>query len=125
MSIEGVYELVNVEKGKVILRIKAEGDGKWMVQAKVANTMNFVVTEENGVFTPGHMMSTKMMPVPKLEELENHISKLISGLTNITKEGTVDISGFGEPISLFIFQEMFWLLKGLAVLNSLKLLHDH
>ena len=103
MSIEGVYELADVKKGKVILRIKAEGDGKWMVQAKVANTMNFVVTEENGVFTPGHMMSTKMMPVPKLEELENHISNLISGLTNITKEGMEDISVFDEAILLFIF----------------------
>ena len=48
------------------------------------------VTEENGVFTPGPMMSTKMMPVPKLEELENHISKLISGMTNITKNGKLN-----------------------------------
>ena len=81
MSIEGVYELADAEKGKVSLRIKADGDGKWRVQAKVANNMNCVVTEENGVFTPGPMMSTKMMPVPELEELENHISGLI------TKEG--------------------------------------
>ena len=87
MSIEGVYELVDGEKGKVSLRIKAEGDNKWRVQAKVANNMNCVVTEENGIFTPGPMMSTKMMPVPEFEELENHISRLISGLTNITKEG--------------------------------------
>ena len=98
MSIEGVYELADVEKGKVSLRIKAEGDGKWRVQAKVANNMNCVVTEENGVFTPGPMMSTKMMPVPKLEELENHISKLISGLTKISKEGKEDVSVHGEPI---------------------------
>ena len=49
------------------------------------------------------MMSTKMMPVPKLEELENHISKLITGLTNITKEGKEDVSFLGEPIILFIF----------------------
>jgi hypothetical protein len=103
MSIEGVYELADVEKGKVSLRIKADGDGKWRVQAKVANNMNCVVTEENGVFTPGRVMSTKMMPVPEMEELENHISKLISGLTNITKEGKEDVSFLGEPIILFLF----------------------
>ena len=90
MSIEGVYELADGNKGKASLRIKAEGEGKWRVQAKVANNMNCVVTEENGVFTPGPMMSTKMMPVPKLEELENHISKLISGMTNITKNGKLN-----------------------------------
>ena len=125
MSIEGVYELADVEKGRVSLRIKADGDGKWRVQAKVANNMNCVVTEENGVFTPGRVMSTKMMPVPEMEELENHISKLISGLTNITKEGKANVSVLNEPIILFIFQEMFWSLRGLAVLSSLNLLHEY
>ena len=87
MSIEGAYELADAEKGKASLRIKAEGDGKWRVQAKVANNMNCVVTEEDGVFTPGPVMSTKMMPVPKLEELENQVSKILSGLTKITRDG--------------------------------------
>ena len=86
MTIEGEYQIA--EEGKeVSLTIKAEGEGKWRVQAKVANNMSCVVTEENGVFTPGPVMATKMMPVPKLEELENHVSKIISGITNITREG--------------------------------------
>jgi hypothetical protein len=119
-----VYELADGEKGKVSLRIKAEGEGKWGVQAKVANNINCVVTEENGVFTPGPMVSTMMMPVPKLEELENHISKLISGLTNITKEGKKDVYVLSEIKIFFIFQETFWSLRGLAVRNSSKLLHD-
>merc|ERR1712212_452114 len=89
MSIEGVYQLADDSKGKASLRIKAEGEGKWRVQAKVANNMSCVVTEENGVFPPGPVMATKMMPVPKLEELERHISTLISGITNIIKNGDV------------------------------------
>eukprot|EP00092_Neocalanus_flemingeri_P008817 GFUD01009490.1.p1 GENE.GFUD01009490.1~~GFUD01009490.1.p1 ORF type:complete len:107 (-),score=34.61 GFUD01009490.1:77-397(-) len=89
MSIEGVYELADGEKGKVSLRIKAEGDGKWRVQAKVANNMNCVVTEADGVFTAGRVMSTKMMPVPHLQELETEISKLLTELTKISRDGDV------------------------------------
>ena len=40
MSIEGVYELADGEKGKVSLRIKAEGEDMWRVPSKVANNMN-------------------------------------------------------------------------------------
>ena len=87
MSIEGVYQLADDSKGKASLRIKAEGEGKWRVQAKVANNMSCLVTEEAGVFTPGPVMATKMMPVPKLEELENHVSKVISGITKIYRTG--------------------------------------
>ena len=87
MSLEGVYQLADDSKGKASLRIKAEGEGKWRVQAKVANNMSCLVTEEGGVFTPGPVMATKMMPVPKVEELEMHVSRVITGITNIYKTG--------------------------------------
>ena len=90
MSIEGVYELEDVEKGEVKLTIKSEGEGKWRVQAKVANNMSNMVTEEDGVFTPGPVMSTRMMPPPELQELERKISDLLSGLNKIYKDGEDD-----------------------------------
>merc|ERR1712071_262068 len=97
MSIEGEYELADEGKGKVTLRIKADGDGKWRVQAKVCNNMNCVVTEADGVFTPGPVMSTRMMPPPDMQELENEISKLLSELTKISKDGDmVVIEGAGR-----------------------------
>ena len=85
MTIEGVYELADGEKGMVSLRIKAEGEGKWRVQAKVANTMSSMVVEEDGVFTP--VMSTRMMPPPELQDLEREISQLLTQLSNISKDG--------------------------------------
>ena len=87
MTIEGVYELADGEKGMVSLRIKAEGEGKWRVQAKVANNMSSMVTEEEGVFTPGPVMSTRMMPPPELQDLEREISQLLTQLSNISKDG--------------------------------------
>ena len=82
-----MYDLADGDKGRVSIRIKEEGEGKWRVQAKVANSMNCMVTEEGGVFTPGHVMSTRMLPPPDLQELEKEISKMISELTKISKDG--------------------------------------
>ena len=87
MTIEGVYELADGEKGVVSLRIKGEGKGKWMVQAKLVNTMSSKVVEKYGVFNPGPVMSTRMMPPPELQDLEREISHLVSQLTNISKNG--------------------------------------
>ena len=97
MSIEGEYELADEDRPKVTLRIKAEGEGKWRVQAKVGNNMNCVVTEEDGVFTPGPVMSTKMMPPPEMQEMEAEISKLLTGLTKISREGKHFINLFMNP----------------------------
>ena len=74
--------------------------------------------QEKGVFTPGRVMSTKMMPATELEDLEKHISELISGLTKITKEGKEDISIL---ILLLIFHEICWSLRGCAVQTNLML----
>ena len=87
MSIEGVYELSDGDRPKVSLRIKGEAEGKWRVQAKVGNNMSCMVTEEDGVFTAGPVMSTKMMPPPELQELESEMSALLTGLTKISRDG--------------------------------------
>ena len=87
MSIEGEYELADQDRPKVILKIKSDGEGKWRVQVKVGNSMNCVVTEEEGVFTSGPVMSTKMMPPPHVQEMEAEISKLLTELTKISRDG--------------------------------------
>jgi len=75
------------------LSIEAEGPSTWMVAASVGNTMSCRVTEENGVFSAGpvmmtkKMMMTRMMPSPELQALENSINQLVSGITNITRDG--------------------------------------
>merc|ERR1712215_115110 len=97
MSIEGENQLADQDKGQMKLMIKAEGEGKWRVQAKVGNNMSCVVTESDGVFTGGPVMSTRMMPPPELQQLENDISELLSELTNISKDGDVlVIEGAGK-----------------------------
>ena len=53
----------------------------YRVQAKAGNNMSCLVTVEADVFTPGPVM------VPKLEELENHMSKVSNGITNIYRTG--------------------------------------
>ena len=45
------------------------------------------VTEESGVYSAGPVMSTKMMPPPGLEPLERSVTKLLSGITDIARDG--------------------------------------
>merc|ERR1711862_505369 len=98
MTIEGEYQIA--EEGKeVSLTIKAEGEGKWRVEAKVANNMSTLVTEKDGGFSPGPVMSTRMMPAPELQELEREISNLLGALTNIFKDGEeLAIEGGGKAV---------------------------
>ena len=106
MSIEGVYQLADDSKGKASLRIKAEGEGKWRVQAKVANNMSSLVTGKDGVFTPGPVMSTRMMPAPELQELEREISNLLGALTKIFKDGEKDTVGKINDNITFVGDEL-------------------
>ena len=79
---EGSYK-----QGDVSLNVVAEGEGKWRVQAKVANSMSCLVTKEGDKMVAGPVMSTRMMPPPDMQELESRISALLSGITNIVREG--------------------------------------
>ena len=51
--------------------------GQWRVGAKVGNSMGCTMTESNGVFSPGPVMSTKMMLPPELQALENSVHQLL------------------------------------------------
>jgi len=70
-----------------LLSIEPEGAGQWRVGAKVANSMGCTVTESNGVFSAGPVMSTMMMPPPELVNLETSVNQLLSGITNIVRNG--------------------------------------
>eukprot|EP00092_Neocalanus_flemingeri_P021705 GFUD01023543.1.p1 GENE.GFUD01023543.1~~GFUD01023543.1.p1 ORF type:complete len:292 (+),score=99.40 GFUD01023543.1:312-1187(+) len=72
---------------KCQLSIEAEEAGQWRVGAKVGNSMSCIVTENSGVFSAGPVMSTMMMPPPELQTLETSVEQLLSGITNIAREG--------------------------------------
>merc|ERR1712055_222388 len=85
-SMAGIEGTWTGERVKVQLR--PEGPNTWKLSAKVANTMGCTVTKTGDCFSAGPVMSTKMMPVPILEEREAEISQVLNGLTNITREGS-------------------------------------
>ena len=85
--VEGDYKLADKGRGKCMVKVKADGEDKWRLSVKVANTMNTVVTRSGAGMSAGPVMGTKMMPVPALEQLEKEISGLLSNLTNIKMEG--------------------------------------
>ena len=85
--VEGSYKIADEGRGKCMVRVKADGEGKWRLSVKVANTMNTLVTEADGKMEAGPVMGTKMMPVPALEQLEREISGVLNNLTNMRMEG--------------------------------------
>merc|ERR1711934_143389 len=85
---EGDYKLADEGRGKCVVKVKADGEGKWRLSVKVANTMNTLVTRTGEGMSAGPVMGTKMMPVPALEQLEKEISSLLSNLTNMKMEGS-------------------------------------
>merc|ERR1712202_117584 len=82
-GIEGTWQAEDLK-----VQIKADGEDKWRVSAKVANTMNCKVTKSGEAFSAGPIMGTKMMPVPRLEEREKEVNGVLSGLTSISIEGS-------------------------------------
>ena len=85
--VEGSYKIADEGRGKCMVRVKADGESKWRLSVKVANTMNTLVTRAGEGMSAGPVMGTKMMPVPALEQLEKEISSLLNNLTNIKMEG--------------------------------------
>ena len=67
----------------------------------VANIMGCSVTEESGVFSAGSVMSTKMMPPPELEPLETSVTQLLSGITNMARDGEKLIITAGDRSEKF------------------------
>ena len=84
---EGDYKLADEERGKCVVKVKADGEDKWRLSVKVANTMNTLVTRAGEGMSAGPVMGTKMMPVPALEQLEKEISGVLNNLTGMRMEG--------------------------------------
>jgi len=74
-------------KGEFSVQIRSAGDKSWRVSAKVANSMNCTVTQQNGQMVAGPVMSTRMMPPPHLQSLEQEVSAMLAGLTAIRRDG--------------------------------------
>jgi len=99
-GIAGSWE---VEGGEAwYLTIDQEGDKQWWVGAMVANTISCSVTQDDsGVFSPGPVMGSRMLPPPHLQPVEDSVSQLLSGLTNITREGDKLVVTAGERVEKF------------------------
>ena len=90
-GIEGDWE------GRFKLQVEKTGDSTWRIGAKVGNSMSCSVTESGGKYSPGPVMSTKMMPPPHLLQLEQEATSILQELTGIRREGeTLILEGAGK-----------------------------
>ena len=99
------------------LAIDQEGDKQWWVAAMVGNTISCAVTKtDGGVFSPGPVMGSRMMaavpmklapasgrmlPPPRFKALEDSVTKLLTGLTNIAREGDKLVITAGDRVEKF------------------------
>jgi len=70
------------------VQLEPQGNNVWRLGAKVANSISCTVTKTDSGYTAGPAMSTKMMPPPHLQARETAVSRIMTNLTNITREGT-------------------------------------
>jgi len=98
-GIAGSWQLDGENKWE--LSIEQGGPGQWRVGAKVANSMSCSVTEGNGVFSAGPVMATQMMPPPELHDLETSVMQLLSGITDIARDGDNLLVTAGDRSEVF------------------------
>ena len=108
---EGDYNLADEGRGKCVVKVKADGEDKWRLSVKVANTMNTVVTRAGEGMSAGPVMGTKMMPVPALEQLEKEISGVLNNLTGMRMEGGL-IRTFYENLNVCLFSGSDLIIEG-------------
>lgn len=108
---EGDYKLADEGRGKCVVKVKADGEDKWRLSVKVANTMNTVVTRAGEGMSAGPVMGTKMMPVPALEQLEKEISGVLNNLTGMRMEGGL-IRTFYENLNVCLFSGSDLIIEG-------------
>jgi len=80
-GVEGAWQ------GRFSLNIEKTGDGSYRFNAKAGNSMACSVTEKDGALSVSPIMSTKMMPPPHLQQLEQEVTNLLQGLTSFKREG--------------------------------------
>ena len=108
---EGDYKLADEGRGKCVVKVKADGEDKWRLSVKVANTMNTVVTRAGEGMSAGPVMGTKMMPVPALEQLEKEISGVLNNLTGMRMEGGLKRT-FYENLNVCLFSGSDLIIEG-------------
>lgn len=86
-------------QGRFSLSVEAAEDaGKYRVCAKVGNSLNCLVSQApDGKLSATPVMSTKMMPPPHLQELEQEVSSMLGGLTGLRRDGdSLVVEGAGK-----------------------------
>jgi len=81
VGVEGDWE------GRFKLNVEKVGEGSWRLCAKVGNSINCTVTEKDGKMVSGPIMSTKMMPPPHLQQLEQEVTSILEKLEGLRREG--------------------------------------
>ena len=78
--------------------IENTGEGAWNIAAEVANIISCDVPQgADGKLASGPVMSTRMMPPPELQPLENETTSILDGLTSLRREGeTLVLKGEGK-----------------------------
>ena len=73
-------------------------EGAWNIAAEVANIISCDVPQgADGKLASGPVMSTRMMPPPELQLLENETTSTLDGLTSLRREGeTLVLKGEGK-----------------------------
>ena len=93
-------------KGRFKLEIEKGQDHEWNISAKIANIISCSVTETNGKFTAGNIMSTLMLAPPELRPLEEELRAVLTDITGLRREGeSLILEGAGK-------QEIFKLASG-------------
>ena len=86
------------------LTITATGPRTYGITAKVGNTMWLEVTydEDSRVFSAGSITSTRALDLdPERRALENSVVELLSGITNIAREGNQLVVTAGDRSERF------------------------
>ena len=85
-------------KGRSKLMIEKTGEGAWHIAAEVANIISFDVPQgADGKLVSGPVMSTRIMPPPERQQVENEATSILDGLTSLGRGGeTLVLKGEGK-----------------------------
>ena len=92
-GIEGKWE------GKFKMEISKTEENCWRIVSKIGNSMSMKFSKKDGKMSMGEMITTEMMPPPHLYELEQLLSNIFAGLTDVRREQEfLIIEGNGEKL---------------------------
>ena len=81
-GVEGSWE------GRFKLNVEKSGEKEYNLTAKISNVLSCTLTEINGKFSVGNIMSTLMLPPPEMRQLEEEVGLVLADLTGLRREGS-------------------------------------